>query len=761
MRFSLLLPSIAGLLLASPVARSEPLVSGPWLQRVTEDEAWVLWEGAEGAVVSWGPGGGGQQQEAAASERSGEVWHARLAPLQPGQGYTYRLIHSEGETDSYDFEAADHGAGLRLIVVSDTQHDSGNPERWLRTVEEGIEPWAREHWGGEPEQVIDLVLVVGDLVQDGWEEDQWRHDFIGPAQGLMARVPFYAAIGNHEANSNLYFDRFHLPQDGSEAYPEHWWLLDRGGLRLIGLDSNPPYTGQTQQDWLAERLEEACGDPDIHFVITALHHPWQSELWPPGESAFTGVIIEQLDAFSQACDKPSAHLFGHTHGYSRGQSRDARQLWVNVATASGDIDEWGEYDQVDYDSFEISLAEYGFVAIEIQGGEAPALELLRVGLGDAHGATEPLERDRVRLLRDPTVPATPEARSPAEEVSPHCIQLAASPYCDPDDEAQGASHWQIASDCAGFDEPSVDAWVQHRDLYMGEDLQEGDHLGDLLVLGLEPEASWCWRVRHRDQGLAWSAWSEPTAFSTGASSLSDNLLRNPGGEEGTEGWEADGPLEALEAGACDGTEPFSGAAYLAVGGLCEDGVDSAEAWQDLDLGPWSEEVDAGALAVLFGGRTRSYGEDRAELELRWLDADGSSLGGSARLGGASEAWEEQRAVEAVPPGTRTVRFVLLGTRLAGEDCDAYFDELQLRLDSEGALARCLEAPEYPWSDETPSCEEEPADPGDSGDPRRGCGCHAGRRAAALPLLALALILGARRKERYTAGADMENKRNER
>jgi hypothetical protein len=747
--------TLACAVLLMPTATlAEGISSGPWIQRITPDEAWVLWQGDEQAVVEWGsdPALG---QESAASERSGEIHHARLPGLNADTRYHYRLRHGEGSTTTATFSTPSAGpeAGFTFVVMSDTQHDRGHPERLQETVEQGIIPWVQDQLDAEPDQALDLVLVVGDLVDDGWEEQQWQDEFIGQAQALMGSVPFYAAIGNHEANSSLYFDRFLLPENGSPSFPEHWWSLDRGNARIIGLNSNAPYTGETQQAWLVETLEDACGDDDIDFVFAAMHHPWHSELWPPGESDFAGEVIALLDAYATDCGKPAVHFFGHTHGYSRGQSRDAAHLQVNVATASGNIDYWGEYEQIDYEEFSISLDEYGFVVVELSAGDAPTMTLRRIGLGDEEEPDGGSERDRVVLLRHPSAPAIPEARSPASQVSPHCVQLASSPYCDPDDELQGASHWQLAASCDGFDSPLEDRWVQHENRYGDVDQQAGDHLGDTLLTALEPGRAYCWRVRHRDRGLAWSGWSEPTAFETGASSLSDNLLINPGAEQGTDGWEASGPLEALEAGECDGTEPHQGLAYLVVGGICEEGADYTEAQQLVDITAWAEAADSGELAALFGGHTASHaGSDLAEMELRYLDAEGAQLGSSGRLGRPEPSWTELQAIEAVPPGTRSIAFVLMGTRNAGQDCDAYFDALLLQLDDQGALAPCLQPPPYPYEGEQIGCEDTGPEPSDSdagrpgaadGDTRCGCGGPGSVGGAWVGLL----ILGLRRRKR--------------
>ena len=108
---------------------------------------------------------------------------------------------------------------------------------------------------------------------------------------------------------------------------------------------------------------------NIDFVAQ-LHHPHHSELWIDGNTDYTGQIIEKLEVFSSTSGKPSVHFFGHTHGYSRGQSRDHQHLMVNVASAGGAIDNWGEYG-TRLQRIPLYVHDYGFVLVEVEAGDNP------------------------------------------------------------------------------------------------------------------------------------------------------------------------------------------------------------------------------------------------------------------------------------------------------------------------------------------------------------------------------------------------------
>ncbi|MCP4807388.1 MAG: metallophosphoesterase, partial [Proteobacteria bacterium] len=330
--------------------------------------------------------------------------------------------------------------------------------------------------------------------------------------------------------------------NGTAGFEEHWWYADHGNLRIIGLDSNSSYQVASQLAWLEATLDDACGDPDLDFVFAQLHHPYLSELWLDGETAYTGDVVELLEAFSTDCGKPSVHFFGHTHGYSRGQSRDHQHLWVNAATAGGNIDYWGEYAQADYDEFTVSQDEWGFVVAEVEAGDAPSFRLRRFSRGDEYTALDNDVRDDLVVRRDGAAPATPMAVGPTgEDVNPDCFTLGASAFVEAEGDLHGATHWQISASCDDFDAPVLDRWLQHENWYGDVDLQAGDDLTDAVVEGLSPDTDYCWRARYRDRALSWSDWSVPEPFRTGASlaegvATADELLENPGAELGDLGW---------------------------------------------------------------------------------------------------------------------------------------------------------------------------------------------------------------------------------
>ncbi|WP_369074227.1 metallophosphoesterase family protein, partial [Confluentibacter sediminis] len=261
----------------------------------------------------------------------------------------------------------------------------------------------------------------------------------------------------------------------------HWWYKDYGNVRIIGLDSNDHYRDVPEQyAWLERVLNETAKNDDIDFVFAQLHHPYKSELWIPGEEDTTGKIVSMLEAFSDKTGKPSIHFFGHTHGYSRGQSKEHSHLWVNVASAGGAIDGWGEYDGTDYDEFTVTQAEYGFVMVSVDPNPAdPKMTLKRISRGNTKETRDNEVTDSITVYKISEKPEQPKGITPINETTAITgIVLKASPFVGGRKTSMhGASQWQIAT-TADFEKPVFDTWKQYENWYYKEDRQKNDDLTD-------------------------------------------------------------------------------------------------------------------------------------------------------------------------------------------------------------------------------------------------------------------------------------------
>ena len=340
---------------------SQSISVGPYLQDAHPNAMTMMWEtnSIDESIIEWGATNSlGSTSIGTFVTGSGlsRVHTVVLENLNPDTRYFYRISTDDVQSAIFDFitpPLPESEKNFNLISMSDMQQDGSHPEVFSDIINNELIPFVNDRFGNDLATDIAYVFIPGDLVSVGGNYPSWKSTFFDPAQAIFQHVPVYPVAGNHEQNSANYFRYFNLPENGTNQsdYLEHWYYKDYSNVRLIGLESNNGYRIQEQLDWLQSVLNDACADEHIDFVFAQLHHPHHSELWIDGNTDYTGDVIEKLEIFSSGCGKPSVHFFGHTHGYSRGQSRDHQHLMVNVASAGGAIDNWGEYAQQDYKEY--------------------------------------------------------------------------------------------------------------------------------------------------------------------------------------------------------------------------------------------------------------------------------------------------------------------------------------------------------------------------------------------------------------------------
>lgn len=523
--------------LCSSLILGQNIIVKPYLQDASPNSIKILWEtsNCNTGFTHWGLTDSLVNTTAATSEQSlgSNCIHTTiLNGLDPETTYFYKVGSNSGSSSTYTFRTPptrESESAIQLVAMSDMQKDFLNPRVFEKITNDGIIQYFSNHYAGSINENLHLVLVPGDLVANGNNHGEWVNDFFDQGANLFSYVPLYPVPGNHEYDADYFFKYFDLPKNGTPGYFEHWWYKDISNIRIIGMDTNEDYRISEQLNWLDSILNLSINDTIIDFVFAQLHHPHHSELWPAGNTDFTGDVIEKLEKFTEESGKPSIHFYGHTHGYSRGQSRDHHHLMVNVATAGGNIDYWDEYAQIDYPEYTISNDDYGYVIVEVDAGQEPKFTLKRFSLGDEHCSLNNALKDSITIKMNNIVPQQPNSIYPlsGDIVDPDGFLLIGGAFNDPDHDGQNGTQWQISSDCNDFSTPVNDTWVQHENWYKGEDTQKDDNLLDVEIFNLVPNTIYCWRVRYRDKSLGWSPWSDPVSFQTDTVFTDLKLYPNP------------------------------------------------------------------------------------------------------------------------------------------------------------------------------------------------------------------------------------------
>lgn len=183
-----------------------------------------------------------------------------LSGLAPHTRYFYRVV-CRGESGEeltskiYSFQTAPPAdRPFAFAIIGDTQR---NPEV------------TRKCAAGAFALRPNFLLHCGDVVDDGFAKNQWLKDLFEPCAPLLAHVPVFPVIGNHEKDSHWYYDYFALPK------PEYWYTFHYGNSQFFMLDTNRPLDPASEQyAW----LEQALAASTATWKFAAHHHPcWSSD----------------------------------------------------------------------------------------------------------------------------------------------------------------------------------------------------------------------------------------------------------------------------------------------------------------------------------------------------------------------------------------------------------------------------------------------------------------------------------------------------
>ena len=148
---------------------------------------------------------------------------------------------------------------------------------------------------------FEFVIMLGDNIYGSERPQDFIQKFEKPYQGLLAeKIPFYAALGNHDDPTQRYYKLFNM--NG-----ERFYTFKKGDARFFVLDSN--YVDQPQLKWLEEQLARATD----RWKIAYFHHPIYSSGARHGSEVDLRTRVEPLFV-KYGVDIVFA---GHEHFYER------------------------------------------------------------------------------------------------------------------------------------------------------------------------------------------------------------------------------------------------------------------------------------------------------------------------------------------------------------------------------------------------------------------------------------------------------------
>lgn len=275
------------------------LTRGPYVMNQTASAITVAWETdwAAPAQVEYGtgPGYGSVMTSAGASTR-----HAvRLTGLAADTTYRYRIV-GEGRVLA-------EGATFR------TSRDGGNPYFSFVVLGDSGRGTRSQYAVADRIQALrpDFVLHTGDVIYPAGAAKHFDARYFRPYRGLIASIPFYLSLGNHDvatANGQPYLDVFHLPSNNAER-TRRYYSFEYANARFIALDSNqPPVPAGPMYDWLVKELQR---DGKL-WTFVFFHHALYS-------SGKNGSHLPLRKVWAPLFERARVAVVfnGHDHSYER------------------------------------------------------------------------------------------------------------------------------------------------------------------------------------------------------------------------------------------------------------------------------------------------------------------------------------------------------------------------------------------------------------------------------------------------------------
>ncbi|MBN8247188.1 MAG: metallophosphoesterase, partial [Verrucomicrobia bacterium] len=247
---------------------------GPYLQRVLQDQATVLWSTPEAmpGVVEYGEGPALTEVAAPVAGPS-TASEAVLRGLKPGTRYRYRVRSGSGDaavvSPTATFRTLPASGDLDFAVLGDSGAGTAGQFGVARRM---------------AESAPDLVLHLGDIVYPDFSAGRTDTRLLSVYRPILSTTPFYFAWGNHDlyGGTAAYLAALRPPTNSTSledhraegTLPEFYYSFDAGDAHFAVLYW--PYSSQyamrpecPQLRWLEQDLARS----DKPWKFLTLHHP--------------------------------------------------------------------------------------------------------------------------------------------------------------------------------------------------------------------------------------------------------------------------------------------------------------------------------------------------------------------------------------------------------------------------------------------------------------------------------------------------------
>jgi 3',5'-cyclic AMP phosphodiesterase CpdA len=281
---------------------------GPYLQHV----------GSHSALVEWNRSLSEQGQitlrdglESITSRKTLASTHqvVGLCGLKPGRSYAYRL--DDGPIHTFRTLPDGSSRSLRFAVVGDLgTKGEAQSAVFARIVE--YDP--------------DFIVMTGDLAYPWGRYKDFQTHFLEPLAPVLASVPVFPAMGNHDAQADggrAYLDLFSLPHNNPER-SERYYSFDAGPVHIAVLDSSRPSLIRSPESSQLRWLDADLGSTRQRWKIVVFHHAPYASAYLHGSDKKIRKAIEPIIARHGV----DLVLNGHSHTYQRSHPQEGDIVYI-------------------------------------------------------------------------------------------------------------------------------------------------------------------------------------------------------------------------------------------------------------------------------------------------------------------------------------------------------------------------------------------------------------------------------------------------
>lgn len=228
------------------------------------------------------------------NDRYSNHYTARIRNLKPGTTYQYLLGNDQPWKEAFSFTTAAQDSSFSFLWFGDTHYS----EKFKDVLTKGI--------SDHPDAVF--FSIVGDLVSDGLNRDQWDALY-HHSKDVACRIPFMSVPGNHDnragLGAKLYCDLFSYPKNGPDGVPkEQTYAFTYKNALFLMIDATSPIDAQTK--WIEDQLSKS----NARWKIAMFHfspYNWEEP------------YLDIQQAWIPLFDKYHADMVlgGHLHYYMR------------------------------------------------------------------------------------------------------------------------------------------------------------------------------------------------------------------------------------------------------------------------------------------------------------------------------------------------------------------------------------------------------------------------------------------------------------